>query len=51
MRRTGHIRQRSAGSWEIRYPLPGDRTGQRRLIATATIRGDRRAAEKALMLA
>jgi integrase len=47
VRRTGHIRQRSPGSWEIRYPLQPDPSGERRL-ATATVRGDRRAAEKEL---
>lgn len=48
MRRAiGHIRQRSAGSWEIRYALPADPQGRRR-IATATVGGDRRAAEKEL---
>jgi integrase len=48
MRRTGHIRQRSAGSWELRYsPGTDPGTGKRRL-ATVTVRGDRKAAEREL---
>src|SRR5690242_1211531 len=48
MRRTGHIRQRSAGSFELRYSLGNDpKTGKRR-IATATVRGSRKDAEKEL---
>jgi hypothetical protein len=42
MRRTGHIRQRSPGSWELRYSLGADPgTGKRRVITT-TFTGDRR---------
>ena len=44
----GHIRERSPGSWELRYGLrtnPG--TGRRRTI-TSTVRGTRRDAEKEL---
>jgi len=48
MRTTGHIRQRSAGSWELRYSLGTDPATGRRRVATATVRGDRRAAEKEL---
>jgi hypothetical protein len=47
MRPTGHIRERSPGSWELRYSLGRDATGKRR-IATATVRGKRRDAEKEL---
>ena len=48
MRPTGHIRERSPGSWELRYSLgPDPATGKRR-IATATVRGKRRDAEKEL---
>ena len=48
MRPTGHIRERSPGSWEVRYSLGTDpATGQRR-IATTTVRGDRKSAEKDL---
>lgn len=48
MRRTGHVRQRSADSWEIRYALPAESKTRRRRVATATVHGDRRAAEKEL---
>ena len=47
-RRHGHVRQRSPGSWEVRYTLgtePG--TGKRRTI-TATVKGERRDAEREL---
>ena len=47
-RRHGHVRQRSAGSWEVRYTLgtePG--TGKRRTITT-TVKGERRDAEREL---
>lgn len=48
MRPTGHIRQRSPGSWEIRYSLGRDAASGRHRVATATVKGDRRAAEKEL---
>jgi integrase len=48
MRRTGHIRQRTPGSWEIRYSLGTDPATGKRRIVTATVRGDRRTAEKEL---
>jgi integrase len=49
MRRSvGHIRQRSAGSWEIRYPLGIDPTTGKRRTATATARGSRKDAEREL---
>src|SRR6516165_2443027 len=48
MRSTGHIRQRTPGSWELRYALGTDpATGKRRTITT-TVKGNRRAAEKEL---
>ena len=48
MRSTGHIRQRSPGSWELRYNLGANpATGKRRLVTT-TVKGNRRAAEKEL---
>jgi integrase len=47
-RHHGHIRERSPGSWEIRYSLGADvGTGKRR-VATATVRGDRKTAEAEL---
>jgi integrase len=45
---TGHIRQRSFGSWEIRYSLGTDPASGKRKIATATVRGSRKDAEKEL---
>ncbi len=48
MRRTGHIRQRSAGSWELRYSLGTDPATGRRRIITTTLSGDRKAAEREL---
>jgi len=48
MRPTGHIRQRSPDSWELRYSLGTDpATGKRRTVTT-TVRGKRRDAEKEL---
>jgi integrase len=44
----GHIRQRSAGSWEIRYDFGTDPATGKRRIATSTVRGDRKDAEKEL---
>jgi integrase len=48
MRSTGHIRQRTPGSWELRYSLGRDPATGKRRIATATVRGKRRDAEKEL---
>lgn len=45
---TGHIRQRSPGSWELRYSLGGDPATGRRKTVTATVRGSRKDAEKEL---
>jgi integrase len=47
-RHNGHIRERSPGSWEIRYDLGTDPATGKRRIATATVHGDRRAAENEL---
>ena len=48
MRPTGHIRQRSPGSWELRYSLGTNPATGKRRIATNTVKGNRRAAEKEL---
>jgi hypothetical protein len=48
MRPTGHIRERSPGSWEVRYSLGTDPATGKRRIATTTVKGIRRAAEKEL---
>lgn len=48
MRHTGHIRERSPGSWELRYSLGTDPATGRRRVATSTTRGSRRDAEKEL---
>lgn len=48
MRKTGHIRQRSPGSWEIRYSLGTSPATGKRCVVTTTIQGKRRAAEKEL---
>jgi integrase len=48
MRRTGHIRERSAGLFELRYSLGTDpATGKRKLVTT-TFLGTRKDAEKEL---
>jgi integrase len=44
----GHIRERSPGSWELRYSLGSDPATGKRRMATATVKGNRRAAEKEL---
>jgi len=46
MRRTGHIRERSPGSFELRYSLGTDPATGKRKIATATVRGTLKEAEK-----
>ena len=43
---TGHIRQRSSGSFEIRYTLGTDPATGKRKVATATVHGTRKDAEK-----
>jgi integrase len=44
---TGHIRQRSPGSWELRYELPRGADGKRR-TRTETVRGAKRDAQRRL---
>ena len=46
MRSTGHIRQRTPGSWELRYSLGTDPATGKRRMATTTVKGNRRAARK-----
>ena len=48
MRRQGHIRQRSRGSFEIRYTLGTDPATGKYRVATTTVKGNRKAAEKEL---
>jgi integrase len=48
MRPTGHIRARSPGAFEIRYSLGNDPATGKRRIATATVRGSRKDAEREL---
>jgi hypothetical protein len=48
MLRTGHIRERSPGAFEIRYGLGTDPATGRRKLATTTVRGTRKEAEKEL---
>jgi integrase len=48
MRSTGHIRQRTPGSWELRYSLGRDPASGKRRVVTTTVQGKRRDAEKEL---
>jgi integrase len=48
VRSTGHIRERSPGSFELRYALGTDPATGKRRMATGTVRGTRREAEKEL---
>src|SRR5258707_5724992 len=48
MRPTGHIRQRSSKSFEIRYSLGTDRATGKDRYATATVVGTRKDAEREL---
>jgi integrase len=48
MRSSGHIRQRSKGSWELRYSRGTDPATGKRLVVTTTVKGDRKAAEREL---
>jgi integrase len=48
VRPQGHIRQRSRGSFEIRYSLGTDPATGKRRVATATVKGNRKAAEREL---
>jgi hypothetical protein len=45
MRRTGHIRERSPGSWELRYSLGTNPATGKRRVATTTVEGSRKDAE------
>jgi integrase len=45
---TGHIRQRSPGSWEIRYTLGTNPATGKRKSATATVKGGKKDAEREL---
>jgi hypothetical protein len=44
----GHIRQRSTGSWELRYSAGTDPVTGKRKTITTTFRGNKRDAEKEL---
>jgi hypothetical protein len=49
MRRpNGHVRERSPGSWELRYSLGTDPATGKRRVVTTSIKGKREAAEKEL---
>jgi integrase len=48
MRRTGHIRERSPGAFEIRYELGTDPATGRRRTATVTVHGTRKEANREL---
>jgi len=48
VRPQGHIRDRSRGSFEIRYSLGTDPATGKRRVVTATVKGNRKAAEKEL---
>ena len=48
MRSTGHIRQRTPGTWELRYTLGRDPATGKRRMATTTVKANRRTAEKEL---
>src|SRR5947207_4484653 len=45
---TGHIRERSPGSFELRYSLGTDPATGKRRIATATVKGGKKDAEREL---
>jgi integrase len=48
MRRTGHIRERSPGAFELRYTVGTDPATGKRKTATTTVRGSRKDAEREL---
>ena len=48
MRRTGHIRERSPGAFEVRYELGTDPATGKRRTATVTVRGTHKEAEREL---
>ena len=43
----GRIRQRSKGTWQLRYDAPSDGTGKRRFISE-TVKGNKKEAERVL---
>jgi integrase len=47
-RTTGHVRERSPGSFELRYSLGAGPASGKRKIATATVHGTRKDAEREL---
>ena len=49
MRRRGHIRERSSGSFELRYELAADPATGKRKTVTTTVRGTRKDAERELI--
>ena len=51
MCKTGHIRERSPGSFELRYSLGTDSAPGKRRTATVTVRGTRKDAEKEIEVA
>ena len=46
---SGHIRQRSAGSWEVKFEAPADPATGKRKTVSRTIRGTKRHAEAKLV--
>jgi integrase len=48
MRHSGHIRERSPGAFELRYSLGTDPATGKRRVATVTLRGSRKEAEREL---
>ena len=46
--KTGHIRERTPGSFELRYSLGANPATGKRRIATVTVRGTRKEAEREL---
>ena len=48
MRRTGHIRERSPGHFELRFSIGLDPSTRKRKVVTATVRGSRKDAEREL---
>jgi integrase len=48
MRRTGHIRERSPGAFDLRYELGTDAATGKRRTATMTVRGSRKDADREL---
>ena len=46
MRPTGHMRERSPGSWELRYSLGTNPATGKRRVATTTVEGNRGCRER-----